>query len=171
MFKKTLLFLSLIGLVGWGIYTFGFSVKGNQVAVGEKAPDFQLQTLDGKDIKLSELEGQPVIINFWATWCTPCKKEMPDLQGLYDSNEGSHIEILAINMTTMESDGEKVREFSDELGLTFPLLLDKDGDVEKTYQVITIPTTYIIDSKGIIREKIVGPMDKEILKGTMNDID
>ncbi|OCA83377.1 cytochrome C biogenesis protein [Bacillus sp. FJAT-27225] len=130
---------------------------------GDLAPDFQVQTLDGKSIRLSELRGKKVILNFWASWCPPCKAEMPHMQDFYSGTENKDIEILAVNLTDTERNSGHIKEFAKEYRLTFPVLLDEDGEVGRTYQAVTIPTSYFIDSAGIIRQKVVGPMDKEMM--------
>jgi peroxiredoxin len=138
---------------------------------GNKAPDFQLKTLDGADVKLSDLRGKKVILNFWATWCPPCKAEIPHMQNFYVSSDKSKVEILAINLTTSEKNPGNVNEFVKERNVTFPVLLDQDGDIGVRYQAITIPTSYLIDSQGIVRKKIVGPMDKDMLNRLIENVD
>lgn len=138
---------------------------------GNIAPDFQLKNLEGADIKLSDLRGKKVILNFWATWCPPCKAEIPHMQDFYVSRDKSKVEILAINLTTSEKKSGNVKEFVKERNVTFPVLLDQDGDIGTQYQAITIPTSYLIDSEGIIRKKIVGPMDKDMMNQLIESVD
>jgi peroxiredoxin len=133
------------------------------VQEGNKAPDFQLKTIDGKGMKLSDLKGKKVILNFWATWCPPCKAEMPHMQDFYEEQSKNNVEILAINLTRSEKNPGTVRQFVKDNRLTFPVLLDQEGEIGDIYQAITIPTSYVIDSKGIIRKKIIGPMDKNMM--------
>lgn len=132
------------------------------IAQGEKAPNFTVKTMDGKEVKLSDYEGKKVFLNFWATWCPPCKAEMPHMQSFYDG-EPENVEILAINL---EESNAKVSEFVDQYGLTFPILMDEDGTVAGTYEVYTIPTTYVLNEDGTVHQKIIGPMDEP----TMNDL-
>ena len=131
---------------------------------GDRAPEFELTTLDGKAVKLSDYQGKKVILNFWATWCPPCKAEMPHMQKYYESKaEKENVEILAVNLTSMD-DGEKaVQQFIDGYELTFPILMDEKGDIGDQYRAFTIPTTYMIDTTGIIQHKIVGPMNEEMM--------
>lgn len=138
---------------------------------GNKAPDFQLKTLDDADVKLSDLRGKKVILNFWATWCPPCKAEIPHMRNFYVSSDKSKVEILAINLTTSEKNPKNVKGFIKDRNVTFPVLLDKDGDVGVQYQAITIPTSYLIDSQGIVRKKIVGPMDKDMMNQLIENVD
>ncbi len=131
---------------------------------GKMAPDFTLTTLDGETVKLSDFQGKKVIVNFWASWCPPCKAEMPHMQRYYQEfAQDEQVEILAINLTSGDK-VEKVEKFVRDYELTFPIPLDKDGKVGKTYEVLTIPTSYIIDTKGLIQHKIVGPMDEKMMK-------
>lgn len=119
--------------------------------IGEKAIDFKLETLTGKDITLSSLKGKKVIINFWATWCPPCKEEMPIMQEFYIQHQ-KNVEILAINIDPQYN----VKEYKDNMGLTFPILLDKDDKINTAYDILSVPTTYVINEQGIITNKHIG---------------
>lgn len=134
------------------------------------AADFELTTLDGDEIKLSELRGKKVIVNFWATWCPPCIEEMPDLQSFYEKNKDNNIEILAVNLTNLDDGEEAVRSFVTEYGLTFPVPLDAEGEVGTSYGVFTIPTSYILDEEGRIFQKVVGAMDEQMMEDMINSI-
>lgn len=125
---------------------------------GDAAPDFELETLQGETMKLSDLRGKKVMLNFWATWCPPCTEEMPDMQRLFD---GTDLTIVAVNLTDTEMGKKQVSRFSEKHGLTFPILLDSSGEVSTLYRVGPIPTSYMIDSKGIIRFKGFGAMTYE----------
>ena len=131
---------------------------------GAEAPDFELTTLDGKPIKLSDYRGKKVILNFWATWCPPCKAEMPHMQNFYEENKVKGVEIVAVNLTNMDKGKDDIQSFVTDYGLTFPIPLDEEGVVGTTYQAFTIPTSYILDEKGVITKKIVGPMDEKMMK-------
>lgn len=129
---------------------------------GDQPPDFTLTTLEGKEVRLSDYRGQKVILNFWATWCPPCKAEMPHMEEYYQKEPGA--EILAVNLTSQERMEGAAQKFVDGYEITFPVLLDKDGAVGNAYSIITIPTTFMIDSEGIIQHKILGPMNQEMMK-------
>ncbi|ARO58232.1 MULTISPECIES: redoxin domain-containing protein [Bacillus cereus group] len=137
-------------------------IARNGIEIGKSAPDFELTKLDGTNVKLSDLKGKKVILNFWATWCGPCQQEMPDMEAFYKEHK-ENVEILAINYTPSEKGGgeEKVSNFAKEKGITFPVLLDKNIDVTTAYKVITIPTSYFIDTKGVIQDKFIGPMTQK----------
>lgn len=131
--------------------------------VGEEAPDFELKTLDGKTAKLSDYQGKKVILNFWATWCPPCKAEMPDIQK-YHQEVGDNVVILAVNIDPQYD----VRKFVREANVTFPVLLDSKDEVNTLYRILTIPTTYFIDEKGIIRSKHLSIMTIETIRQHIN---
>jgi peroxiredoxin len=128
--------------------------------VGNVAPDFQLQTLAGETVKLSDYKGQRVMLNFWATWCPPCRAEMPDMEKFYQKKG---VAILAVNLTETEATMQDIHDFVDEFGVTFPILLDKKIEVATTYQIGPIPTSYMIDSDGIIRYKTLGALNYEMM--------
>ncbi|MEC1743334.1 redoxin domain-containing protein [Schinkia azotoformans] len=140
------------------------------VQKGNAAPDFELTTLDGTPVKLSNYKGKKVILNFWATWCPPCKDEMPHMQNFYEKNKENGIEIVAVNLTDVDNGQKAIENFVKNNGLTFQIPLDRDGKIGEIYQTISIPTSYILDSKGIITNKIIGPMDEEMMYILTQDI-
>jgi peroxiredoxin len=135
------------------------------LAIGAKAPDFELKTLAGETVKLSNLKGKKVMLNFWATWCPPCKEEMPAMDKL-SKQAGKDVVILAVNIDPQLD----VQGFINENKITFPIPLDKDDKVNETYQVLSIPTTYFIDSKGIIQNKYTGSMTLDVMKDFLNKL-
>ncbi|MFC0417230.1 TlpA disulfide reductase family protein [Cytobacillus solani] len=110
------------------------------------------------------------MLNFWATWCPPCKAEMPHMQNFYEENNNKGMEVLAVNLTNIDKGEENIKTFVKEYGLTFPIPLDENGLIGPQYQAFTIPTSYIIDSNGMITKKIVGPMDEAMMKNLTNNI-
>ncbi|WP_139891337.1 peroxiredoxin [Bacillus sp. D386] len=138
---------------------------------GQSAPDFELKTQDGKSIKLSDYRGQKVLLNFWASWCPPCKKEIPDLNEFYGEHSMEKITVLSVNMTYSEKNKQIIQAFQDMYKIRYPVLLDQTGTIAGLYKIITIPTSYFIDSNGIIQKRIIGPLQKETIKNLMETID
>jgi len=122
--------------------------------VDAPAPDFTLETVDGETIRLSEMQGKVVALNFWATWCGPCRLEMPDLQ---DRAELFPDQLVVLGVNFAET-AEEVAAFREEVGIDFPLLLDPEGDVQRLYRVLGYPTTFFIDEQGTIRAQHIGLM-------------
>ncbi|MED1948064.1 MULTISPECIES: peroxiredoxin [Brevibacillus] len=173
----------LLGLLGWGIFdaeilnrqepTASSGEQGNgQIGIekGNTAPDFELQQIGGDTVKLSDLRGKKVILNLWATWCPPCRAEMPDMQRYYEENKEKGVVILGVNLTDTESSPEAVADFVKLYGITFPILLDPDKEVANVYKAISIPTTYIIDSNGVVQNKYIGPMSEEVMENMLSAI-
>ncbi len=145
---------------------------------GQMAPDFTLQTLSGETLTLSDLKGKKVLLNFWATWCPPCKKEMPDLQNYYENYaKQENVEIVAVNLTYSErtintkESVENVSLFADSYDLTFPIPLMEEDSLSKTYQVITIPSTFMIDTEGRIQRQILGPLNLDSIHEYVSQLD
>ncbi|MBS4211110.1 MULTISPECIES: redoxin domain-containing protein [Neobacillus] len=184
LIKKILAVTALSGLIGWTMYDFATSIEKTVkegesklkssveigIKEGNKAPDFQLKNIEGQNVRLSDFKGKKVILNLWATWCPPCKAEMPHMKDFYQKQKGKDVEIVAVNLTTSEKNPESVEQFVKDYGLTFPVLLDENGEIGDVYQAITIPTSYFIDTNGIIHERIVGPMDKEMMTDLINSM-
>ncbi|MEE8318786.1 MAG: redoxin family protein [Dehalococcoidales bacterium] len=147
----TALMLVIVFTLGLGLA--GCSSAGTAPEVGKLAPDFQLSNLEGQSVSLSDFRGQPVLVNFWASWCGPCRYEMPFLQQIHEEQAANGLVVLGINLG--ESPGE-VREFMGEFGLTFTTLLDSEQDVALMYNVRSIPTTLLIDENGVIQGRKVG---------------
>jgi len=130
------------------------SCQSEAPEVGKRAPDFQLNTLDGQSVSLSDLKGKPVLVNFWQIRCPPCAYEMPYLQQIYDEWQRNGLVLLAINIVESSSQAE---EFMQSQGLSFPVLLDSEAAVAQRYNIRYIPTSFFIDKDGIIKYIKVGP--------------
>lgn len=135
-----------------------FSNSG--IRKGELAPDFELTTIDGEKVRLSDYRGTRVMLNFWATWCPPCRAEMPDMQRFHEDTD---IVILAVNLTETKAERENIDPFVDEFGLTFPILLDENLDAATLYRIQPIPTTYLINSDGTIHNMAFGALNYELM--------
>lgn len=137
---------------------------GQAVRVGSPAPDFTLPNLDGDPLSLSMFRGDVVLINFWTTWCPPCREEMPALQEAYENYRDKGFTVLAVNWTQVD-DPEQVEPFVRELGLTFPILLDERGEVsEGLYNLLGLPTSVFVDRGGNVREIFIGPLQLDSLE-------
>lgn len=126
------------------------------LVVGRPAPLFELERLDGGRLALGEFRGRPTVINFWASWCGPCRTEMPDLIHAWRANIGA-LEILAVNLTDQEK-RKDVTRFVAALGIPFPVLLDVRGKVRELYSLVSLPTTVFVDSGGVVRTLHSGPL-------------
>ena len=137
---------------------------------GFLAPDFTLESLSGEQISLSDLRGKAIVLNLWASWCPPCRAEMPALQRVYQENHERGLEVLAVNMTAQDNI-TAVEDFVQEFNLTFPILLDASGEVGNAYLMRALPTTFFIDQEGIIQRVIVGgPMSEVTLQSTVEQL-
>jgi peroxiredoxin len=121
------------------------------------APDFLLEALDGSEVRLSDLQGRPLLVNFWATWCAPCRIEMPDLIEAYEEHRASGFLILAVNQREADA---SVRSFVDEFGVSFPVVMDRRGEVARSWRIggptQGLPSSYFIDEQGVIRKVVFG---------------
>lgn len=131
---------------------------------GLRAPDVALLNLEGQEVKLSDYRGQTVLLNFWASWCPPCKVEMPYMQDFYDKHQDEDVVILAVNMTHLETNMSEVQAFVEQNGLTFPVLYDRNGENTKSYEVVAYPTTYVISPNGIISERFQGAINEDLME-------
>jgi len=127
------------------------------VLVGDRAPAFTFPGLDGKMVSLSDYKGKIVFLNIWATWCPPCRKEMPSMEKLYRQLKGEDFEILAISVDTLGA--KVVGPFMKEYGLSFPALLDVRGTTQNLYGTTGLPESFIIGREGIIEKIVIGPAE------------
>jgi len=137
---------------------------------GFAAPDFTLDLLGGGEVTLSDLRGAPVMLNLWASWCPPCRAEMPAIQAVYQEYGEEGLVVLAVNATNQDSESAAAAFVRDH-GLTFPVPLDRDGSVSVLYALRGLPTTYFIDREGVIRSVIVGgPMSEAVIRSKVEEL-
>ena len=136
---------------------------------GHPAPDFELAGVDGKTIRLSDFKGRPVIVNFWATWCAPCRAEFPEFQQAAVDN-ADRLVIIGVNNTSADQ-ADLVPGFLEEFGITFPIVLDTpDGATVEAYRILGLPTTVFIDSNGIVNEVFTGPLNKAYIESKISEL-
>lgn len=149
------------------------NVTGRSPAVerGRAAPDFLLETPDGGELRLSDLQGQPVLVNFWASWCSPCRAEMPELVAAYERYRDDGLVIIGVNL--QETNG-RVISFAEDFGIEFPLVIDRDGELSDVWRlggpIEGIPTSYFIDATGVVRAFFFGPMQADDLEERLAEI-
>ncbi len=130
-----------------------FTHTANALALGQAAPDFTLKSMSGKNLNLAEQRGNIIVLNFWASWCGPCRKEMPVLQKFYDKYQDLGVSVWGVNV---EQENQAGRDFLADLNLKFPILFDDTNTISKKYQVEAMPTTVIIDRDGLVRYAFKG---------------
>lgn len=134
------------------------SAKYEPLVIGKPAPDFSLTDLNDKPYRLSDFRGKVVFLNFWATWCAPCREEMPSMEILNKNFEKDGLVILAVSIDRVTTTKD-IPPFVKSMNLTFPVLIDSWGQTDKPYKRMGVPETFIIDQQGIIREIVIGPRD------------
>lgn len=148
----------------------GCSRQQKPAVEGNQAPDFTLNTLNGELVKLSDLKGQVVIVNFWATWCPPCREEIPSMMRLNAAMAGKPFRMLCVSID--EGGKLAVEEFFRKSGFSLPVLMDADKRVGKLYGITGVPETFVIDRRGVILKKVVGAMewDRPDVIAFLNDV-
>lgn len=194
--KKWIVIVVIAGMLSWVVYEYAASqsedsldTAGESVEVstedggenlndedgdvglskGKKAPDFELETLDGETVNLSDFRGEKVMVNFWATWCPPCRAEMPDMQEFHEDYDDAV--ILSVNLRETENSDRNVEDFLDEYGITFDVLSDEDSTVGNTYGAQALPTSYLINTDGTIDNKAVGPLNYDSMIQAFDEMD
>jgi peroxiredoxin len=157
------LILAGIGMLFWlgQQSAAGAGDNSSPAQVGQTASDFHLSSLDGEPVALSDYRGQVVVVNLWATWCPPCKAEMPAINTFYKAYRDEGFVVLAVNS---QEDAATVQTFIQANGFSFPVLLDQQAEVINRYQVRGLPTTFIIDRDGIIRYVHTGAITENQLE-------
>lgn len=139
--------------------------EAREIGIDKEAPNFTLKGLDGEEVSLEDYRGKIVLINFWATWCGFCDAEMPDIQKLSEEND----DLVVLGVDVME-DKKLVEEYIEEGGYDFPILLDEDGEVSRTYLVSGLPTSYFLDENGILLKRVPGMMNYEYMNQILDEI-
>jgi peroxiredoxin len=146
--------IALVGLVG-ALQWFQ-AERFRPVRKGTPAPGFSFKSLKGQTVALRDFRGKVVFLNIWATWCEPCREEMPSMEHLYQRFRGRPFEILAVSI---DRNPREVGPFRDEFKLSFPILLDPRGRITRLYRATGVPETFLIDARGVIRERFIGARD------------
>lgn len=170
MRRSVLILLFVISLTGLTVYqwnqrTVEVVASEQKAQVGFLAPSFSLTGLDKQVYQVDGPRDRPVLVNFWASWCGPCRIEAPDLLKLSQKYAGK-IDVYGINVTSNDNLEDAIA-FVESFKLTFPIPLDQKGEVADLYRVTAFPTTYLIDKKGIIRQKVIGTIDPQALDQEM----
>jgi peroxiredoxin len=135
------------------------NVRGRGPGLGQPAPDFALENADGDVVRLTDFRGKTVVVNFWATWCTPCRKEFPELVKLHEGS--TDVVIIGVNL---QENANQVRDFAEEFGAQFPIVIDADGTVAESYRLLGLPSTYFVDPEGVLREQHFGQLSGKIIE-------
>lgn len=163
MARKIVMYAFLVTLAV--VFIYGTMKFNTEVAgVGDQAPEFTLEDMDGDLIRLSDYKGKFVILNFFASWCPPCREEAPDLQA-FEEEYGDQVKLLILDRAEPK---QSVQKFIDEFNATSTFLLDKNDSMAKPYGVTGQPETFFIDEKGVIRFHQIGPMTKSFMVETVN---
>ena len=134
---------------------------------GSRARDFAFESLDGSKVSLSDYEGNVVLVNLWATWCSPCRAEIPDLEAAYQKYQYEGFVILGVNV---EEPRETVAPFVQEFGMSYPILLDKSGELMKIYRAQGLPMSFIVDAEGVIQKRHMGFLTGDQLESYLADL-
>ncbi len=153
--------------IGYSVYVSAMKEEVEVIKVGSKAPDFELTDILGVKHRLSDFEGQGVVLNFWGTWCAPCEREFPAMENQYADFADKGVEIIAVNYA--QSDFE-VKKYVQNMGMTFPVAIDKKKSVFAAYNIGPLPTTIFIDSTSKIVEISKGEMSEKQIKDSMTAI-
>ncbi|QDQ02199.1 thiol-disulfide oxidoreductase ResA [Lysinibacillus fusiformis] len=164
---RTVVLALIIGALIYTLCMSFFKEKKDIISIGDEAPNFILKDMNGVEFQLSNYKGKGVFLNFWGTYCGPCKKEMPYMNNVFKEYQADGVEILAINIGEAEL---RVNNFIDQYGLNFPILYDSGGTVTSLYDFIPLPTTFLIDKDGMIVDIISGTLSEESIRASMDKI-
>jgi len=134
------------------------------ISVGDPAPSFAAATLDGDTLTLADFRGSPILVNIWATWCAPCRKEMPEIEELYQEYKDQGFEVVAVSIDNRGA-ADQIIEFTEEMGASFTILHDAEQTITRNYQTIGVPESFLIDGDGVLRARWTGrfmPLDPDV---------
>jgi peroxiredoxin len=157
----------LAAAVGFSLYANFTKDNIQKVEIGKKAPDFELVDLEGEKHRLSDYEGQGVFLNFWGTFCKPCEKEFPYIDNQYKQFKDNGVQVLAVDVGETEL---AVNKFVERHNLTFPVVIDKAGDVQTAYGINPLPITFLIDKDGTVVKSHTGQLTEKMVQDFMKQI-
>jgi peroxiredoxin len=164
---RGIILLVLACAIIYTIYNSATKEKVEALADGDQAPDFELVDLEGNTHRLSDYKGQGVFLNFWGTWCEPCKKEMPAMERQYQQFKDQGVQVLAVNIAQSKFE---VQNFVDQYDLTFPVVIDKTKSVMQAYNVGRLPATYLISPDGKVKKIPPGELSEQQIQSFMESI-
>jgi peroxiredoxin len=166
-----LIVIAMLLFLGSGCEKIAGLNKPGRMEIGKPAPDFALADVSGRTWQLSDLKGKVVFVNFWATWCKPCRDEMPSMEALNRAMAGQPFQMLAI---VFNDDLKMADSFARRLGATFPVLANPGQELSAAYMITGVPETFLIDADGILQHKFIGPYDwdtpemRSLVQGLVN---
>ena len=166
-FTRGIILAILVVAIGYTIFTSATKDEVKVLKVGTAAPDFELVDLNGETHRLSDYEGQGVVLNFWGTWCEPCEREFPAMTRLYEDYKNQGVQVLAINFA--QSDFE-VKKYVNNMGMTFPVAIDKTKSVFTAYNINPLPTSILVNTEGKVEKIITGEMTEAQIKSHLESI-
>jgi peroxiredoxin len=155
LWVRAILLIVMVGLIGFALYEATTQQNGRKPETGQEAPNFTLTSLTGQEVQLRDLRGKAVMLNFWGSWCEPCRSEMPTLQKMYTKYRNQGFEVVGINIAETDVAAE---QFIRQYELTFPIWMDRDRGVVRLYRIGPIPSSIFIDSQGKITYIKDGPL-------------
>lgn len=186
--KRFIIIAVIVLMFGWAVYDYidrsrdaaaDENVLDNEVEIDEsievglekgmRAPNFTLTSTDGEEVSLSDFLGKKVLLNFWATWCPPCRAEMPDMQRFYEDQED--VVVLGVNLTETRNEAEDVYPFIEAFEITFPILLDEKSRVSFLYNIQPLPTSFLINRDGTIHNIAYGALNYGLMVSEFEKMD